>query len=325
LGKPKNLQPDLHIIAEFQTESLLPILAFIFPSTFDSFKLQGLLRIAGNVSGTWITLPHLDATLQCTSAAITIQDIPLTDFSSTWTFKNSILTSNDIRFDLFDGLSSAAFTCDTSQKSYRFSWESLSNQINLNTLLNTFSDNEGEFKGDLDFALDLQGVIGKPDSIKGFGSLQLANGRLWSLPVMSGIPLLGSIPFLGKSPITDGNGAFFIQDRHIYSDGLRFWGKSIEASVIGSIDFDKTLDLYVDITQTRNALVKIPFIGSVGIIPGVHIEGTLEKPQYRIIAVKKTTSPQTEPEVAPTLEPSIEKELLQKLPIKLPFDIKKFL
>ncbi|MCH7504907.1 AsmA-like C-terminal region-containing protein [PVC group bacterium] len=291
LGALANIQLEFSGTAQAKFPGILDDYSKYLPDDFVSLPIKGGITVSFNVKGTSLDYKTWMVAATFTSPTFTYDLVEFKNFSMKAHFQNSLFETTQMKATIFEGVLEGYIMCDLSESPPRFKTIHKIKDMNLNTLLNTYSKNKGHFSGDLDLAIDLDGIAGQPETYTGIGSLALKNGRLFKLPVLSGLPILSVIPGLGSTRITDGNGSFAIKNELIMTNDFVFKGSNARAKIEGTIGFDQRLNLLVNIQSQKSG---IPFVGGIlkkvqdtlGIVPVVQITGTLNDPKYYVKPVK---------------------------------------
>ena len=101
--------------------------------------------------------------------------------------------------------------------------------------------------GELDFELELRGAGSDRDAmltkLEGSGEIDIAAGRIEGSPALRTAGKLTGIKGLGELELRDAGGRFTISGGRVASDRLMLGGSQARLVVMGSVGFDRSLDL----------------------------------------------------------------------------------
>lgn len=168
--------------------------------------------------------------------------------------------------------------------------------INVQTLAGNLRGKEGdEYTGRLSFETTLMGGFQRPmtDSLQGAGSMRIAGGQLFRIPLLGGLSkyLANIIPGFGYAAQTDFSSKLKIEDRTVYADDLQIEGNIISLRGSGNLDFDKRLDFDMRVfLLKRGPLAKILNVVTYPVTRlflEFHLGGKIHDPAWRPVNLPK--------------------------------------
>ena len=149
------------------------------------------------------------------------------------------------------------------------------------------SDVQGLLVGNL----QMTGVVGKPSLAKGAGVLQVADGKLYKLPVLLGLLNVVFLTLPGDSAFHDGQIIYRVSDGRLVFDEIHFTGATL--SIVGSGTMDTGTER-IRLSFLTAPAGKMPRLGGLtGELLGpllrqiaeIRVTGTIAKPRMRTVTL----------------------------------------
>lgn len=205
--------------------------------------------------------------------------------------KNKILNIPYLHAILYGGTWGANLFFDLGRPGTYFDGKVFGNNINLALLAKDLELKQKELRGQLTFQTKMNGFLKSQETYRGSGAADIRNGYLWKTDLFK---QMGSLPFvkvIGMDDIvfTDLSSTFQIHDKKVWTDNLNLASSGVNLSLKGTIGFDQSLDLLMNIRYSPDILRGAQDVG--GFVPVViqeaeefisqyKIKGTLGQPKY---------------------------------------------
>ncbi len=165
------------------------------------------------------------------------------------------------------------------------------NRLNLSKLMQNLNPKQKDFAGTAIFQVTLGGLLKRPESYLGGGSVDIQHGRLWQTNLFKEMGDLPLVKVEGLDWVTfhSLSSTFEIHHKKIWTKNLNLFGDTVNLSLDGTIGFDQKLDLTMNIQYSKD-IIRGAF-DTGGIVPYVvqeaenfisqyKISGTLRQPKY---------------------------------------------
>jgi len=126
-----------------------------------------------------------------------------------------------------------------------------------------------------------------PKAWQGEGKATVQNAKIWEISFLQGLGHFLFIPEFGDIVFEEGYGEFIIKDENIYLDNAELSSYKMRLQGQGKIGFDKTIDFLFFPTFNPNMLSASESLKKItskllGKVLAIHVEGTLDKPTYKM-------------------------------------------
>jgi hypothetical protein len=209
-------------------------------------------------------------------------------------FKNKILNIPYFHALVYGGAFGANVFFDLGRPGTYFEGKAFGRTINLALLAKELELKQKDLRGQLAFQTQMNGFLKSQETYRGSGAADIRNGYLWKTDLFK---QMGSLPFvkvIGMDDVvfTDLSSTFQIHDKKIWTDNLNLASSGVDLQLKGTIGFDQSLDLLMDIRYSPDILRGAEDVG--GFVPVViqeaeefisqyKIRGTLSQPKYEKI------------------------------------------
>ncbi len=192
-------------------------------------------------------------------------------------------SSHTIQGHLFDG--TIELTGDVILSSASFDVGVSLQHGSVPTLLAEVGHGRSELTGTFTSDLELEGILGTTDLLKGTGSAQLAGANLYQLPLL--VQLLNTLRITPTEDVafTDANVTFTIVEDRINFDDLKLWGDLVSLHGSGTMNWRQELDLTFNTrVSPRNAFSRImrPLRSQQYTLWDVDVHGPLSDPDVEL-------------------------------------------
>ncbi len=293
-GKLTNLnKPFLEIQGELETDLVkaVPLLAAKAPNLKNA-GLKGTLRGNFILNGLWNDPLNWDLQIDAQGSPIFIKDkIRLDNFDVQVRMKNKVLRIPYLHATPYSGTLGITGLMDFSKPGTFFDVKLSAYNLNLYPLGRDLDLKQKDFSGTAVFQLAMNGILKSPETFRGSGAIDIRNGRLLQTNLFKQMGDLVVVKVEGFDlvVIQAMNATFDIYDKRIWTQNLNLFGNTVHLDLDGSIGFDQTLDLLMDIRYSPDILRGAQDVG--GIVPFVvaeaadfisqyKIRGTLKEPKY---------------------------------------------
>ncbi len=145
--------------------------------------------------------------------------------------------------------------------------------------------------GNLMLQSSLRGRLLDPGSFTGHGALSVKNGHLWEtsqFKAMGNLPLV-RVEGLDLVVFREMSAAYEIRGKKLWTDSLAMASDTVHLGLRGSLGFDQSLDMLMDIEYTNAVFLGAQDAGGIvpmmvnqaaNMISQYKISGTLKKPRY---------------------------------------------
>ncbi len=258
---------------------------------------QGKLLIVGQVSGppkNW-RLWSVKASAKCRT--LNIYNLNINNLSAEYTQieKDAFLSS--LAFNAYNGTGLMQGRFDFSDKAPAYSIRGKIENIDINLLKDDTTWKDKVFYGTFSSLFSFGGNGFDTASILGEGNVSIENGNIWEFNPLKGLGSFLFSPGFTKISFTHAHGDFSIADNYITTNNLEVLGSELGLLVEGKISFKGDLDLLVN-TQLAAAgplkknkgVQKVEGLANavVGGVTTLKIEGSIEKPTYKLQSIEKS-------------------------------------
>ncbi|OIO39346.1 MAG: hypothetical protein COT00_01310 [Candidatus Omnitrophica bacterium CG07_land_8_20_14_0_80_50_8] len=267
-------------------------LAASYAPALGDADLNGTLSGAFRLKGAW-NKPLL-WTLSAKAAGDPVfikKNIRLDKFAIQFHMKNRMIDIPYLHAQCYRGTLSANLRLDLSKPEMPYKGKIFADKVDLKTMARDIKIKETDFAGLAVFQIMAEGDLKSPKNAVGEGSLSIRNGRLWKTDLFKA---MGKLPFLkveGLDFVTfhDLTTTFNVHGQRVWTQNLDLSSDPIDLSLKGSVGFDQTLDLVMDIQYSNSVLLGAMDTGGLApfivrqagdFISQYRISGTLKEPKY---------------------------------------------
>ncbi len=253
----------------------------------EDLKLAGVLKVTARVKGDPVNWQRLESTFNIETPALNVMGYTINDITLDATQNNGELRPLEIKGKLYDGDLGVIGQVDLVKPNFPFESTFKLNGTNLELLKRDTPLKNQQLSGSLTVAGEIKGTPGDLKSLDGKTTVQITDGYLWDLAILSKVLSIMSSSFQGGSVvIREANATFNIKDGKVETNNLTL--SSATVSLIGegwldmldqSIDFNITPRLETPASNgTGTDLISV--INPTQGLVNIHLTGTLTKPQF---------------------------------------------
>ncbi len=258
-----------------------------------NFTLQGPARSPVD----W----HLD--FDATGPAVLVRKgkVRLDEFEAQVRLKNRTLNIPFLQAKPYGGIVGLKCFYDLRKPEAFFNGKIYANNVDLKRLGRDLELEDKDLAGTLILQSTLQGTAGRPETYAGQGTIDIRKGHIWKTDLFK---KMGELPFvkvigLDEVVFRDGHADFDIRDRRFWTKNLNLYSETVDLTFDGSVGFDQTLDLVMDIRYSAGIFEGavetggiVPFVvqQASGLISQYKISGTLKKPKNEKILLPPVRS-----------------------------------
>jgi hypothetical protein len=210
-------------------------------------------------------------------------------------YKNRILNIPYFHTRFYGGTLGLSVFMDLFRPNPFFDGKLYGNNIDIGLLGKDLDPPQKELKGSAVFQLAMSGHMKSPESLRGNGVVDIRDGELFKSDLFKDMGNLMIVKVVGMDNVVfEGmNATFFIRDKRIWTENLNVTSSGVYLTLRGSVSFDQTLDMIMNIRYSPDILRGAEDTG--GIVPYVirqaenfiseyRVSGTLKNPKYDKIA-----------------------------------------
>ncbi|MBF0386875.1 MAG: hypothetical protein HQL20_03350 [Candidatus Omnitrophica bacterium] len=265
----------------------LPKIAPEYAKQLEALKLAGILKLTASVKGNPVDWQNLSATYNIETPALNVMGYAADNLVLEATQSNGELRPLEIKGKLYEGELGMIGNVDLVKPGFPFQSTFKLDGTNLELLKRDTPLKDQQLAGSLTVAGELKGTATNIKSLVGKTTVQITDGYLWDLEILSKVLSILSSSFPGGSVIIrDASATFNINDGKVETNNLTL--KSPTLSLIGEgwLDLqDQAIDLNITprletpaSNGTSTDLISL-VNPSQGLL-NIHITGTLTKPRY---------------------------------------------
>lgn len=287
---PANPRLDIHGTSEIDLQKITPLVSRSSPAVKDlglRGEIKGRFTFKGPVQN-WMAS---DFKMDALSPVIFIKEkIRLDRFEVQVRFRNGALNIPYFHAHPYHGTAGLRFYSDLSKPDPLFASRLYANNLDLAAMAPDLGITDKPLTGTAIFDLTLKGFLKKPETFLGEGSIDIRQGHLWQTDIFK---QMGTLPFVRVEGLDDVvfhdlTAAFRIRGKRVWTDDLALRSDTVNLSLTGSIGFDQTLDLVMNIGYSSGVMQGaldtggiVPFVieKASGMISQYRITGTLKNPK----------------------------------------------
>ncbi len=196
----------------------------------------------------------------------------------------------------YDGVVSGEATIKLSDADAYLDGKFYANDIDLKMLMRDLGDPKKEVEGKMIFHTSLSGALGSGKSLEGNGLINIRDGRFFKTDLFKS---MGRLPFVKVEGLdwvefTSLNGSFTLRDNRAWTRDLRLLSQTVDLWLEGSVGFDQSLDLRMDIRYSDDVMLGahdsggfVPFVvqQAENSLSRFRVSGTLKEPKYDKILI----------------------------------------
>ncbi len=251
--------------------------------------LQGYYQLKGQLSHPldW------DLKMDASSDSVFInKNLRLGDFSMQVRMKNRILNIPYVHTESYGGKTTGSILFDLKPAKPTFDAKLGSSNLDIKLLARDLDVQNKDLAGTALFNVVLRGVVGAPETVRGSGSMDIQNGMIFKTAEFK---KMGELPFvrvegLDSVTFTSLSSVFSTRDRKIWTDNLQLRSDTVNLSLHGTIGFDQTLDMLMDVHYSNDVFRGAADAGGLAPFMVQKAEGMIS--QYKLTGPLK--SPKSE-------------------------------
>ncbi|MFH1790793.1 MAG: hypothetical protein ABH885_02275 [Candidatus Omnitrophota bacterium] len=267
----------------------------VFRNIENALGLKGRINCDIYLRGPVRTPKQWEIILKCGSAGIGIKEYLIRDVAFSMTMQNGIIAVSSLTASPYGGTLEAGFQMNIALPNLPYVLKALARNIDIRGIVNDSPMRNKTLYGLFSLSLAMEGQGADTESIRGQGQIEIMNGNLGPMPLLT--PLVGNIyaffrkisPSLEDVDITGGSCSYIISDKKIQSGDIWLYGKMLNIYAQGYMDFDRRLNF-----EVRNEVktdekggadwqkALLDFMAGFGkLISKAYLTGTLDKPKWR--------------------------------------------
>lgn len=268
-----------------------PLLSTYAPALKDA-ELDGTLSGPFILKGTWNDPTGWNLSADVNGDQVSVKkNLHLGHFELQMRLKDKVVSIPYLRANPYQGTLGANLRMDLTKTELPFEGKVFANNLNLRMLAQDIAPQQKDLSGTAIFQTTLSGQLKSQGTYLGSGSVSIREGKLWQTNLFKA---MGKLPFLkveGLDSVTfhDLSASFDIHDKKLWTQNLNLLSDTVDLSLRGSVGFDQTLDLLMDIQYSNS--VKLGAMDTGGLAPFIveqvgdfisqyRIRGTLKEPKF---------------------------------------------
>jgi len=262
----------------------------------NSLNPSGICDAAIFFNGDPRDIREQEISIKLSSNKVFLYGLALDDLYLDLRMKNGIISTPKFEVSPYNGIFNAVFEADLNDKYVPYAINLVLKDTDLAKFSQDTNLGQRSVSGLLSGKFFLRGLAKSLDTMRGSGWITVAGGRLWEIPILSGISSVLNSPNLKSVVFKEAAGNFDVGDRRVTTNDLTFYSDKANLTITGSADFDGNLDflLNTNITQelikgdSEAADIANLFLSEAGNYLGkVKITGTWSKPKYKMMMGSK--------------------------------------
>lgn len=261
-------------------------------------ELSGLMKGAFALQGPWNNPLAANVKVDAETPALLVQKkLKLEDLRIQARMVSGIMNIPYFHGRAYRGALGGRMILDLSKPGIPFSGTFHANNLDLALLGKELNANEGDLSGTALFQTTLAGALKSQETYRGAGSMDIRDGTLWKTGLFKPMGRLPFVKVMGLEEVVFKNMSvvFQIHDKKIWSENLHLSSDTVDLSLKGSVGFDQSIDMLMDIQYSNDVLRGAAETG--GIVPFVieqaeqmisqyRVSGTLKNPKYEKLLLK---------------------------------------
>lgn len=279
-----DIQGDLSVSLEKASQTTDPKFAFL-----KGLGLRGTLDGKFSLAGPWNNFTYWNLSVDGHADPLWVhQSVRLDNFEIQIRLSDGILKIPYSHAQLNGGNTGSSWAFDLREERTPFTGKFYASGVNVAEFARS-SLIQREISGTGALQFTLLGYLKNPESIQGNGSLDIQKGFLFKtdrFKAMGQLPLV-KVEGLTEVTFTDAGANFTVSNKRILTENLTLRSETVNLSLTGSVGFDQTLDMLMQIQFSPQIIEGaldtggiVPFVvGQASrLIPQYKISGTLSKP-----------------------------------------------
>jgi len=269
----------------------------IGPEILKRVKLNGRVKSIYSVKGLIRDIKGIKASIENECRQLKAGDYNIQSVKFNILMKDGEITIPDFTAELYDGKITGAAYLNLTQQHLPILVEGKASGLNINLIVADSKMKTKEIYGTLNATITVQGLAKYRNTFTGSGSINISDGDLGPMPVLS--PLVGNIygvlrkmiPSFQNVNIKGGDATFVIKDEKIATEDLVLYGDMLSIYAKGYMDFDRNLNFAVtnEFKETSGQEKQddlqssiVGFMAAFGkMISKAYLTGTLDKPKWK--------------------------------------------
>ena len=261
-------------------------------------ELAGSLTGAFAVQGPWNKPLACNIQLDAETPSLLVKKkIKLEDLKIQIRMTGGIMNIPYFHGHAYRGILGGRMILDLSKPGIPFNGTLHANRLDLAVLGRDLNAKETNLSGTALFQTTLIGVLKSQATYRGAGSLDIRDGTLWKTGLFKPMGNLPFVKVIGLEEVVFKNmsAVFQIHDKKIWSENLHLASDTVDLSLKGSVGFDQTIDMIMDIQYSNDVMRGaydtgglVPFVVQQAeqMISQYRISGTLKNPKYDKLLLK---------------------------------------
>ncbi|MDD5633668.1 MAG: AsmA-like C-terminal region-containing protein [Candidatus Omnitrophica bacterium] len=229
--------------------------------------------------------------------SLKIRNFRINDISAKVYLENGRLNAPLINGTIYGSSFTSDFKMDFVEKNMPYMISFVTDNMNVGSAINDITGKNTPVYGNFKTDLTIGGYGFSPDAIEGKGYIQVTDGNLGPMPLLT--PLVGNIfaavstimPGVNMVAIKDAYADFIVKDRKILTNNLTLSGEDISITATGYVGFDSTLDFAfqneirepkADQNEPLQIVLKSTIVKFGKSISRANLRGTLAKPKWEM-------------------------------------------
>lgn len=190
------------------------------------------------------------------------QDLKMTEVSTEILLQSNYFLLREIHANLYDGkLVGEVLLHNSAIQPFMIDFQIKG--TNLEKLAIDLMEKDADFEknpiaGRLDAGIEIQGNSGKMESLVGAGWIEVAQAKLWRLPLF--LSIFDVFNLASGSSFESGNIEFKVKEKNIHIEKMHFASIPLTLKGYGIMDFDLDLDFYFNTVIAPSLFPKIPIL-----------------------------------------------------------------
>ena len=284
---------NLALESKVNISDILKFLPQKVSDAINKLKIQTTLAVSGSISGPAKKPGDLNLALKTTADSLSIYNLKFNDLAFNLTQKDRVIEIPQLSAKSYSGAINILAVCNLSDASSDYKIKFISSGIDLKQLKMDTGFKDEDISGSLAINADFTGDMTKPETLKGNGSISVAEGKLWQLNFFKGLGEFLFTPDYSNIVFDQALGTFDIENKFIYTEDLTLNSKQLTLTGTGKCGFDGTLNFTV-YSRMNTGLIKdspdlrkftAAIVGELKNGLATRITGSIEKPKYSVIPI----------------------------------------
>ena len=288
----KNPILDLTIKSDLKISDTLGFLPAGVAEKLKKMKLDGDFSVNGSLSGEAKEYKNYLLLAKATSRSLRIYGLKFSGFAFDIAQKGGLMQINGTSASSgYSGTMDLQFNADLKSENRDYSLKFKAAGIDLGKLKSDIGLKDRDVTGIVNIEAQLKGGFKNMDDLKGYGFIDIKEGKLWQINLFKGLGELFLLPDYKKIVFKDASCEFDIENKEISSDNIKLQSEPLILDCSGKMDFDGNLDFTIYSTANKQLIrdsadIRKFFAAVVGELSGaiaVKLTGTVKDPKFSMI------------------------------------------